>query len=319
MSSELQGKIANKNGKFKRKFYFPCSSIFKSHPFKKQKKGAKNWIKIGNSFGNSKRVSLISCEKTTKEHNIDITSSSPPLNYTRRKEKVSPVLKFSRDKCSIIKETSPPLKFSYNKLERISPVINKKLEVTFKYNFHISDNELSDSETSFGINYFEQSVVSSNNITEFLSQDCSIIEFNETEPHSCDIQQLYYNPPVKKKKSYKKNGLAFALQKALLRKSAQLTFWEHELEQNKGISVEDDSTLSLKIHHRWTEYRIHMFECENVKLTEPNVCLVLLGFGVSKNISTNVNKIKIYSPYLTKSVDYKGSSKLCYYNVSKIV
>ncbi|KAK5649419.1 hypothetical protein RI129_000448 [Pyrocoelia pectoralis] len=316
MSSELQGKIANKNGKFKRKFYFPCSSIFKSHPFKRRKKGTKSWIKIGNSFGNGKRVPPISCEKTTRERNIEIISSSPPLSYTCRKERVSPVLKFSRDKCSIMKESSPPLKCSYSKLERISPVINNK--VTFNYNFHISDNELSNSETSFGINCCEQSVVSSNDITEFLSQDCSIMEFNDTEPHTCDLQQLYYNPPVKKKKSYKKNGLAFALQKALLRKSAQLTFWEHELEHNKGINIEDDSTLSLKIHHRWTEYGIHLFECENVKLTESNICLVLLGFGVSKNISTNVNRIKIYSPYLTKSVDYKGSSRLCYYNVSKI-
>lgn len=166
-------------------------------------------------------------------------------------------------------------------------------------------------------------------ILPFPSQDST--EISTSIPSSNSItsksssDSLYYEV-VPKKKRYKKNGLAYRLQKCLRKQKSSVGIWHHEHYLNKGDFSVSDKCVKLKVNEMSNEYGSVVLKCNYLddcsENTDPNTnsCTVIIGHNNVVNTTFKPNCIfKLYEPYQCKRVKCKEGEFITYYNVCKLL
>ncbi|ERL94460.1 hypothetical protein D910_11737 [Dendroctonus ponderosae] len=137
------------------------------------------------------------------------------------------------------------------------------------------------------------------------------------------FRSLYYEPP-KRKKSYKKGGLAYQLQQALKSAKCRVKIWEHEKET--GTAESEDGVLRFQANQCWTEYGVTLWECGLVSVLSSSGEKETSGTFIINLGVTQILKIKfeesivyeLFPPYVVETIEYKGQCLPFYYNVSKV-
>ncbi|KAK4880869.1 hypothetical protein RN001_004188 [Aquatica leii] len=272
--------------------FLSIKSAFRRHP--KKRKKPNRWINLHSSFESSKsKTKTFNIEDRFLERSVyDIDSSSVCNQEIVNTFQLSPVLKYST-------------------FERESPVIGNKDRIIKESTFVLDTEQCK-------IEFADQSTVVSNTINEFFSQDCSRISPIKISDEIINVEQnLYYEAPRKQNKPFKKDGLAYSLQMALLRRNAEVSIWKHELELEANITKHENLFLVVKVKQSYKQFCVLVLECED--LNKEN-CLVILGSDATTHACTDINSnIKIYKPYLQKHIKHNDNFITCYFNVSKIM
>lgn len=214
--------------------------------------------------------------------------------------------------------------------------IKRKLPPTFEQKFKIFeintrknlkiDLQLSPdvfSEASLNIETTKSPNKTQYVISQVNSQNSSlIIESATITPQSkASLDSLYYQLPEKKKKRFKRGGLASQAQKHLKSERANVAIWKHENYLSKtgeySISpVEEHLILTLKIEKLWVEFQTTYALCVNSNCDE---FIVLIN---SEYVDVNKLEIasfyQIYPPYSQHTLFFNKKDVKCYINVTRL-
>lgn len=291
----------------------------------------------------------------------DVVNLKPSTSNSNDCQEDSPIVGSIK-----INETSPSLTQSENTNDDGSPVIGNsnilKIINQTKRNIAIKKSVLSEFEVTTPDIEFEESrdlfstqsscIIDDNKSPEFKTQlqisqissqisDANEIKVVDSESgtsisvstgttniaysNNLSGSSLYHELQPKKKK-YKKNGLAFHLQKALQKQRSNTSIWLHEHYINKCATnlIQNDEKIKLRINSTWKEYGCTLIYCKFVETTavvdNQHYCLVIIGFNsiVSCKIEINVT-FYLHMPYCVKKVKFKNHILNCYFNVSRIL
>lgn len=159
-------------------------------------------------------------------------------------------------------------------------------------------------------------------IDPFLSQFGSAVEQDSVKENLF----LYYQPP-KRKKTYKKGGVAHQLQNILKYKKSRTNIWHHEKLKNMDSPLDKpEDIVRLRFKCSWTEYGVTLLECDLICESscgdENENFHILVNLGVNKilNVEFKFGDIyELYPPYNKSSVIYRDKEMIYYCNVSKII
>lgn len=152
----------------------------------------------------------------------------------------------------------------------------------------------------------------------------------------------YYEPP-KRRKQYKKGGLAHVVDKVLKLKNSRVQIWHHEKMNNIELQFDEQSSVIMfRLNKVWTEYGNTLLLCEVVSTTlssndtseeerndmgslqtefnHDKQFLINAGFDSMLNIEWKPNTIyQLFPPYNTNKVNYNGQDIVYYNNAAKFM
>lgn len=146
----------------------------------------------------------------------------------------------------------------------------------------------------------------------------------------------YDEQPSKRKRKYKKGGLAYQLQKALVKQRTNSAIWQHEIYLNKSKGDDDSlqysGAIRLIVQRTWSEYGNTFVFCDyaasdkrqgnesTFETKRNNSCLLIVGFNnsINSNFEKNV-AVSLHMPYNTKQILYESRLLDCHYNISRYV
>lgn len=160
-------------------------------------------------------------------------------------------------------------------------------------------------------------------ISQVNSQNCSIVINSSTiSPQSNrSLESLYYQIPEKKKKRFKRGGLASQVQKQLKSEGANVAIFKHEsyLCKNGTYAIsplDENLIISVKVQKVWNEFQSTYALC---CISNGDKILVLIN---SEYVDVNKLQIstlyKIYPPYSEHAIFYNKEHIKCFINVTRL-
>lgn len=159
------------------------------------------------------------------------------------------------------------------------------------------------------------------------SQNTSVVvnyaSVSENSLKTTSSESLYHMPP-KKKRRYKKGGLAFLLQKTLSLQKNKLSIWRHEVYlKKKDILLHEESWIRFQVNRFKREYGSAVLECnicsdsisENANSSQ---VLIVIGPVVGCNFTAGFTYI-LFPPYECKNILHNSRQVQCYFKVSRIL
>lgn len=125
-----------------------------------------------------------------------------------------------------------------------------------------------------------------------------------------------------KRKRYKKNGLAKRLQKCISYKNSSVAMWLHEQRFSKYSTENDTShTHILRVTDFWEECNNFVMYCNSILENngENSDCIVIIGINnINGFVPYKNTKFFLYTPYITKLINYNSKLLKCFCNISRI-
>lgn len=164
-------------------------------------------------------------------------------------------------------------------------------------------------------------------IVSFPSQDSSkVANYGTDSSFRTNSASSLYHEPARRRKRFKKGGLAFQLQKTLELQRTRNSIWEHETFIKKDHSSADlftEDILYFSVTKSWKEYGSLLTECckcdcdgEFISNNRNRTFVIILGSNVNMSIEVGL-KYELHPPYGIDRIDYGQSNIPCYFNVTR--
>ncbi|KAG5890891.1 hypothetical protein JTB14_002830 [Gonioctena quinquepunctata] len=336
------------------------SECEEEHNRKKKLKTNKpnNWIKppLEEEYRKHEKTTqnFFWCETIASAPNSPFTkcdfSVESPIITSLSQEELSPVLAENANGSDVSNETSPVIG-KHGKLKKVRSRYKRRHEA--KQNifwtkerspdiFQSQPSQLIDNNCSLEPSLSETKINISQSSTclEPESSPCSsqiTKHTSNTSDSSKTENGSLYHQPVRKRKHYKKGGLASQLQKTLRLQRNRIFMWHHEMYAKKTDSFPDvlEHMVQFKVKKISKQYGSFLLESELLPVVKETsvesdlfesltseetdrLILVVVSTFININFSKDL-KYTFFPPYCSKIVSYRSRHVVCYYNVNKIM